>query len=248
MINFLPWLLSIFSLISSQYVIASSCANHQCRPPGDDRLSKTSLSPKYLDAVGRLRTTKTDGESNICGASLVGFTAKQDSRVLVTSLQCLKGKRMTWEAHTQNGKTIKRSPTETLDYSYESDYAILLLDKKVRYRDISPLIIVYELSLSPEEIIYDEEYGNPKLMFAGYSADAKIGKSGSILTYDTTGDISTSQNPNEPTGGWAEGITTYQGSSGGALIVTYTDYKINFPSTSSSHIECLSCVFIEWPW
>ncbi|HAS6087963.1 TPA: hypothetical protein I7120_23070 [Vibrio vulnificus] len=225
--------LIIFLLIISQSVMANSCVSFQCRVLGDDRIAKTPRSPKYLDAVGKLTVTNTEGTSNICGASLVGLRADQDSRVIVTSFHCLRGERMRWEAHTQSGRTIIRNQLKVLDVSMESDYAILLLDKKVRYQDISPLIVDFELNEYPEDILYDEDYGDPEFVFAGYSADAEFGMSGKVLTYDVTGVISTTDGAYDPVGGSTDGVTTYEGASGGAFIVTYTedapDYRtVNF--------------------
>lgn len=204
--------------ISSQAAIA----------PGDDRLVKDKNSPRYLDAVGKLRITNYEGKVNICGGSLVGFVPNQSSRIVVTSLHCMRGE-ATWHTTTKDGKTIKRNVLDTIAWGGKSDYAILLLDKKVDYKDIPPLLIDYEVQDSPDSILGDEEYGNPEFAFAGYNADAEIGRGGTVLTYDVTGKLSTASNPNgDPIGGYTSGITTYGGASGGALIVTYTEEDKDF--------------------
>jgi len=197
--------------------------------PGDDRKVKDKNSPRYLDAVGKLRITNSEGKTNICGGSLVAFTPKQSSRIIVTSLHCMKGDNVTWESTTKDGRVIKRKVLKSLEWNEKSDYDILLLDKKVDYKDIPPLLIDYEVQDSPDSILGDEEYGNPEFAFAGFSADAELGKGGSVLTYDTTGKVSTASDSNgDPIGGYTSNVTTYGGASGGALIVTYTEEDRDF--------------------
>jgi hypothetical protein len=187
------------------------------RQPTDDRLVKTKDSPRYLDAVGKLRIIKQDGSAEICGASLVAFIPKQNSRIVVTSLHCLKTNRMTWATTTKDGKTIKRNIKEVVYDDRKSDYAFLLLDDFVDYKDVTPLLIDYNRSSS---IISHMSEGH-EFAVAGYSADAEVGQGGNVLTYDNNGRLAAMDRDGDPIGGGSEEITTYGGASGGAVIVNF---------------------------
>ena len=187
------------------------------RHPTDDRLVKTKNSPRYLDAVGKLRIIKEDGSANICGASLVAFIPKQSSRIVVTSLHCLKTNRMTWTTTTKDGKTIKRKIKEVIYDDRKSDYAFLLLDNFVDYKDVTPLLIDYNRGSSIVSHMSKEH----EFAVAGYSADSEVGQGGNVLTYDTKGRLAAIAESGDPIGGGSEGITTYGGASGGAVIVNY---------------------------
>jgi hypothetical protein len=187
------------------------------RQPTDDRLVKTKDSPRYLDAVGKLRIIKQDGSADICGASLVAFIPKQNSRIVVTSLHCLNSDKITWKTTTKDGKEIQRKIVKTVDFDGESDYAFLLLDDFVDYKDVTPLLIDYNRASS---IISHMSEGH-EFAVAGYSADAEVGQGGKVLTYDNNGRLAAMDRDGDPIGGGSEGITTYGGASGGAVIVNF---------------------------
>lgn len=183
----------------------------------DDRLVKNKNSPRYLDAVGKLRIIKEDGSADICGASLVAFIPKQRSRIVVTSLHCLKSDLITWKTTTKDRKEIQRSIVKTVYFNGKSDYAFLLLDNFVDYKDVTPLLIDYNRASSIIEHMSDRH----EFAVAGYSADSEIGQGGNVLTYDNKGRLAAMDTSGDPIGGVTEGITTYGGASGGAVIVNF---------------------------
>ncbi|OUR99709.1 hypothetical protein A9Q84_01410 [Halobacteriovorax marinus] len=204
--------------------------------PSDDRKAKGPNSPKFLDAVGRLSVTKSTGATNYCGASLVGFTADRKSRIVVTSAHCLKADNISWKTTTKSGKVIERKIVKVLEHETLSDYAILLLDDYVEPSDVAPLIIDYEGRSSVQQMVGSELNG--KAYVAGYSADRELGQGGKILTYDDSIEsIGTCSNVDGrcPVGGSTRGATTYDGASGGAVVVTYED-DLNEVNTGIQHV------------
>ncbi len=185
--------------------------------PSDDRLVKGPDSPRYLDAVGRLRIEKSNGKANICGGSLVAFTPKQSSRIVVTSLHCLKSRVAVWSTTTKDGKTIKRKIKDIVYTNFESDVAFLLLEDFVDFRDVPPLMLQYNGGSS----LNGHMSNGVEFAAAGYSADAEKGKGGTVLTYDVTGDMAARDVGADPIGGVSDDITTFGGASGGAIILSY---------------------------
>ena len=201
----------------SDYRIRTQTVLNGSKHPSDDRLVKTKDSPRYLDAVGRLRIIKSDGTAEVCGASLVGILPNVNSRIVLTSLHCLKTNRMTWTTVTKDGLTIKRNIKEVV-YDYrKNDYAFLLLDKAVNYREVKPLLIDF---VQESSIIGHMSRGE-EFAVAGYSSDAEVGQGGHVLTYDIKGRLAAVKSSGDPIGGGSEGITTYGGASGGAVIVVF---------------------------
>lgn len=199
--------------------IYAQTKNSDSSTPRDDRLVKSSSSPQILDAVGRLivKDPKTD-KVNLCSASLVAFTPKQASRVLVTSAHCIRGYKhqLTWQT-TKNGDNYTAN-VQVVEHNLGDDWAFLVLDKKLPASFIPPLIIDYENQHHLEEMIGSSGLG-ANFYVAGYSADKELGKNGKILTYDMTGDLSSSTR----SGGIFNDIITYSGASGGAVITYFKD-------------------------
>ncbi|OUR99496.1 hypothetical protein A9Q84_00310 [Halobacteriovorax marinus] len=193
------------------------------RHPTDDRLVKGPNSPRFLDAVGRLKGVHSvTGNINWCGASLVAFTPNQRSRVIVTSSHCLKANDITWSTTTKSGKVVKRKVIETIDRDGNFDYAFLLLESFVETEDVMPLIIDFESGNSVTGMVNSYK---ADVHVAGYSADIEVGKGGTVLTYDTTYDylMSVEDSRRHLVGGISDGVTTYAGASGGAVILSFED-------------------------
>lgn len=197
--------------------------NNKERHESDDRKVKGKDSPAFLDAVGKLTITDSDGKTNYCGGSLVGFTAKHKSRVVVTSAHCLLGNNKVWKTTTKSGKVIELKAT-TIDFDSKSDYAFLLLEDYVDPNDVAPLIIDYEGGTSISRMMSSYK-GKPTV--AGYSSDSEVGKGGKVLTYDQNMERIAACNDevNCPIGGTTRGATTYSGASGGAAIISFENKR-----------------------
>lgn len=208
--------------------------NDKARHHSDDRKAKNKDSPRFLDAVGRLSIDDGEGNVKYCGGTLVAFTKNQRSRIIATSAHCLKGDNINWKTTTKDSIVIERKILKAVEIDGNFDYAFLLLDNFVETKDVMPLIIDFEGQNSVNGAIGDL---NADVHVAGYSADAEVGLGGKILTYDTTYKriMSTEDSRRDLIGGSTEGITTYSGASGGAVILTYED-DMNEVNLGKQHV------------
>lgn len=184
----------------------------------DKRVRKSSKSPKYLDAVGRLEMKYADGSTFTCTANLSDTVPGRASRALTTNRHCLINKKtgkkpvsIKWTTNLQDGSTITKSVKVEME-NERTDIALLSLPEAIPFSKIKPLLLEKEMMFSPNEIaLYAEN-----IVAAGYSSDKEIGKNGSVLTY--------SEKVNNY--GFAKGVNnsivartfTFGGASGGALI------------------------------
>lgn len=179
----------------------------------DKRQKKTSLSPNFLNAVGRLVMTYANGDTGICTAELVSLAPGSPSRSLISGAHCLNGdvKKITWETTTNDGRRIRRKVTPEFSDS-RNDIAVLSLSKTIPFEQITPLLIDSDRRESLDSLNESEA---KSYTVAGFSSDSIYGENGERLTYHA--DIPTSDLKvySERT---AVKTVTYGGSSGGALI------------------------------
>ncbi|EQC45877.1 hypothetical protein M899_1378 [Bacteriovorax sp. BSW11_IV] len=196
------------------YIKKSSGGIH----PEDKRVAKTSRSPKFLDAVGRLEVKYPSGKTFTCTANLSDTVPGRASRVLTSNRHCFynaetgeKASSIKWTTKLQDGSVItKMAKLEVEDEA--TDTALLSFDEPIPFSKIKPLILETELTLDPDEMsLYSKN-----ILSAGFSSDKEIGKNGYVLTYSEGLD---GRN-------FKRGVTnsvvinafTYGGASGGALI------------------------------
>lgn len=156
----------------------------------DRRKKKTKSSPAYLDAVGRIKTVRTNGQVSYCSGTLISAIPGQSSRVIKSAGHCFGNteteskydiKSITWKTTTKSGlKIVKDLNIEELNL--ERDSAVLSFNGKIPFSTIKPALIETELSMHPSEFIrYDNQ---TTVISAGYSSDNLKGDNGKTLTYD----------------------------------------------------------------
>lgn len=192
----------------------------------DRRKKKTSSSPAYLDAVGRIRIVKTNGEVSHCSGTLVSTTPGQSSRVIKTAAHCFANittkkaydlKSITWTTTTRNGNKIVKN-LEINEMNIDRDSAITSFEDKISFYTIKPALIEAEIYINPDELLsYDEQ---STIIAAGYSSDSYRGDNGETLTYDDQIKFKDFVNVDNYDRRWF-GMKTvsYSGASGGALLL-----------------------------
>lgn len=126
---------------------------------------------------------------------------------------------LTWT--TQSGQKISQKIVEIFEAELNpGDYAIAKLDRPISRFDIEPLVNApyhYSDLLDPEFTYSNDEPFKAFPTMAGYSADAKLGQKGEVLTYDDSERCVLN-------GGGASmkkgRCWSYEGASGGAVAVT----------------------------
>jgi V8-like Glu-specific endopeptidase len=220
--------------------------------PDDPRKVRTSTSPKWLEAVGRLVSTKGDGREQ-CTLSVIVNHPSKDGVIGITAGHCVdhwyedqnkfsvETNKVRFES---NAGTIHiRSIEKVLKASMSSgDYAIVKLNEAVKKSDIKPLISApydYLDLLDPE--IFGEKF-KPFATMAGYSADTGLGKKGKVLTYDENCSLRGGGNGNKK--GYCY---TYQGASGGPVVVTVDlgEFGDDYDLYGTQHLFCGSIVGSE---
>ncbi|MDD0854132.1 hypothetical protein HBN50_13550 [Halobacteriovorax sp. GB3] len=184
----------------------------------DKRVQRTSKSPKFLDAVGRLTVTFVDNTIGYCTANLTDTTPGRASRTLTTAKHCLTNKRsgaklksMKWETKLKDGSVISMPATvEMSDKS--SDTALLSLPIVIPFSKIKPLLLESEYYFTPIDI---QSYSKNTIA-AGFSADKEIGEGGKKMTY--TDNLQNKNLRNIGNSRYLLNTFNYEGGSGGALI------------------------------
>jgi len=192
----------------------------------DPRLVRGASSPKWLEAVGRLVSTKSATKKEQCSLTLVSDHPSKDGIIAVTAGHCVDhwnegsgnykvGKNeVTFKSN--NGKTIRRSISKVFKAEMaHADYAIVKLDSPIKKSDIEPLINApYDYADMMDEDTFGESF-KPYATMAGYSADTGKGKKGKVLTYHEKCQLNGGQS------GLKKGYCySYQGASGGPVAVT----------------------------
>ncbi|MBK23114.1 MAG: hypothetical protein CME70_03835 [Halobacteriovorax sp.] len=194
----------------------------------DPRLVRSKSSPKWLAAVGRLVSNTSATKKEQCSLSIIADAPGKDGIIAVTAGHCVDhwvdGNGGFEVGHnettfkTNSGKTIKRSISKVLKAeTHKGDYAIVKLNAPIKYSDIKPLLNApYDYyDLLDKDL--DEANTNPYATMAGYSADRTKGQKGKVLTYHEKCQL------NGGASGMKKGYcTSYQGASGGAVVVTAT--------------------------
>ncbi|PKG82036.1 hypothetical protein CXF85_16045 [Colwellia sp. 75C3] len=193
---------------------------------GDDRKVRSSSSPKWMEAVGKLNV---DGVKT-CTLTLVEEDEDKDSRIAITAYHCIdivlgnKNKELNATFTSNSGKVIKAT-AKVLNHGGGDlhDWAILLLDKTISKEDVRPLLISGESVVSLREGVEDGDYENLVETAVGHSADAtrSLGNKGKNLTYDNDCKINMDQN-NYSSSRWAKDCDIYPGASGGAYVTSIT--------------------------
>lgn len=192
----------------------------------DPRKVRGTSSPKWLEAVGRLVSTKSSTEKEQCSLSVISNHPSKDGIIAITAGHCVDhwyqgGERYKVGANTvtfqsNSGKTITRSIEKVLTSRMSSgDYAIVKLNAPIKKEDIKPLISApYDYGDLLDEEMFGEKF-RPFATMAGYSADKGLGKKGKVLTYDERCRLNGGQPGNKK--GYCH---SYQGASGGPVVVT----------------------------
>ena len=211
--------------------------NHQKRLVDDSRELVSYTSPTWTKAIGRLiipthlkfiskKRYKTKYKK--CSASLVNLDNTNSSNIVVTASHCLTN----YDKNTgdirfiiknSNDQMVQRIAKVHIDSHYNSkklktvsDYAILILDKKISQKDVKPFIIKKDNFISLKKR-YKASFGS----LAGFSSD--IGEYGAQLTYDPKCELSFFSK----TYG-ASNCSGFKGASGGPVVMTTTNDNINF--------------------
>lgn len=197
----------------------------------DKRKVKTTSSPSYLDAVGRLAIKTKKGHTSYCSAYLTSGTPGASSNKLGSAAHCIneyannKDKlktpkkkdiaSMTWTT-TVNGQTITKN-VKILDFDFETDQMLLEIDSKIPFSQIKPLLLETEMEFSPKELILTQYPTH--LISAGFHGDTHKGEGGKVLTYDDSIDVKRVAVQDLTRGDSIVPRTvTYSGGSGGPLI------------------------------
>jgi hypothetical protein len=221
--------------------------------PNDPRKVRSASSPKWLEAVGRLVSTKSSKEKEQCTLSIISNHPSKDGIIAVTAGHCVDhwyqgGNRYKVGANTvtftsNSGKTITRSIEKVLKASMSSgDYAIVKLNSSVKKEDIKPLISApYDYSDLLNEEMFGEKF-KPFSTIAGFSADKGLGKKGKVLTYHEKCRL----NGGGP-GDKKSYAYSYQGASGGPVVVTVDlgEYGDDYGLQGTQHLFVGSIVGSE---
>lgn len=194
--------------------------------PGDDRLVRSSSSPKWLAAVGRQvnKLSKTTQEQ--CSLTLVADNPTKDGIIVVGAGHCADH----WAAYnggfdveensvtfqSNDGTKVTRRIVEVIKAeTHKGDYFIGKLDRYISRSIISPLMnSPYDYSDMMDEEYFGKNF-KPFATVAGYSADTGKGQKGTVLTYDEHAQLNGGARGLKKAYAW-----TYQGASGGPVVVT----------------------------
>lgn len=194
--------------------------------PNDPRKVRTSSSPKWMEAVGRLENTLSSNKKEQCSLTLISDHPSKDGIIAVTAGHCVdhwvKGdgsfdvgkNEASFLSHS--GKTIKRSITQVLKAETDKgDYAIVKLNASIKKSEIEPLINApYDYSDMLDADMFGEKF-KPFATMAGYSADTGKGQKGKVQTYHEGCQL------NGGSSGMKKGYCySYAGASGGAVTAT----------------------------
>lgn len=194
--------------------------------PNDPRKVRSNSSPKWLEAVGRLVSTKSAKEKEQCTLSIITNHPSKDGIIAVTAGHCVdhwytSGNRFDVESNSvtftsNSGKTVRRSIVKVLKASMSSgDYAIVKLNAPVKKEDIKPLISSpYDYIDILDAEMFGEKF-KPFATMAGFSADKGLGKKGKVMTYHEKCRLNGGGAGNKKGYCYA-----YQGASGGPVVVT----------------------------
>lgn len=203
----------------------------------DSRKLVTKFSPKWTKAIGRLIVptklefiTKTRYRTNFkkCSASLVNLSGKTGSKVIVTASHCLTSydkSAGTIKFIIKNSKNdmIYRIAKISLDSNFKikklkttTDWAILVLNKKIDEKNVKPFIVQKD-SFTQLQKKYKYNFGS----LCGFSGD--IAAYGAKLTYDPKCKL---KYYSKMYG--ASSCTGFMGSSGGPIVLTTTNDNINY--------------------
>ncbi|PCJ49564.1 MAG: hypothetical protein COA74_05250 [Gammaproteobacteria bacterium] len=193
--------------------------------PNDTRTVRSSSSPKWLQAVGKMITHTSSTKQVQCSLTLLSDRPDKDGIIAVTAGHCVdhwlfsKGFQIGYNQVTftsNSGKKIKRSIVEVLKVELNpGDYAIVKLNRAISRLDIQPLLSSY---YHYSDLLNDEDFSqafDAYATMAGYSADRGLGQKGKVLTYDRKCLLH----------GGGRGLKkgychAYDGASGGAVVVT----------------------------
>jgi V8-like Glu-specific endopeptidase len=151
---------------------------------------------------------------------LLSFGKSKSSRVIVTASHCLtsykkKAGNIRFIIKDNNDNMIQRLATIYKDSKYnsrklniKSDYAILVLDKSIKYQDVNPMIVDSK-NFNKLQKENSTAYGS----MAGFSSD--VGGYGNILTYDPKCEL------NYYSKTYAKSnCKGFKGASGGPVVIT----------------------------
>ena len=216
----------LLSLLTLQNIAFAGADDYPDTLPNDTRKVRSSSSPDWLEAVGRMvsHTSSTDQEQ--CSMTLLNNRPWKDGIIGVTAGHCVDHWRKiggTYEVRfneitftSNSGKVIKRAIVEVIKTEMNpADYAIVKLNAPIPRREIQPLLnspYHYADILNDED--FSEKFKSYAIM-AGFSADKGLGKKGKVMTYDKCRAVN----------GGARGLKkaycyAYEGASGGPLVST----------------------------
>jgi len=203
--------------------------DHKKTLKNDTRKVVTKSSPPWTKAIGRViiptklkRLSKNSYRTNFkkCSATLVSSSLYNSSKVIITASHCLKEydptignirfiiKSKKDKMLSFNATIYKDSHFRKKAIKYKSDYAILILDKKISTKDVTPVVVkkrsFYELQ---------KEYKNHFASLGGFSSD--VGDYGGLITYDPKCKL---KKYNRYYG--ASSCRGFKGASGGPIILT----------------------------
>lgn len=192
----------------------------------DPRKVRSSSSPKWLEAVGKVVSKISSTKNEQCSLSIISDSPEKDGIIAITAAHCVDhwvNADGTFDVGynqatfvSNSGKVIKRSIVQVLKAEMNpADYAIVKLNSPVKKSDIKPLINApYHYSDLLDEEMFGESF-KPFATMAGHSADKGLGKKGKVLTYDEKCRL------NGGASGMKKGYCySYEGASGGAVVVT----------------------------
>lgn len=199
----------------------------------DKRKVRTSQSPKYLNAVGSLEVTFENGDVYSCSANLVDTVEKRSSKILTSAEHCFRHKddrrmavkKIEWTATADDGTKIRKN-AKLLNMEYRTDSAILVLESKVPFEKIKPLLLLEDIYMPGDEELGDvvDMWGSSATL-AGHSADEYKGNNGKNLTYTDNLYFEDIEENYDNSGRKVAVVqaTTYGGGSGGSLILRLTE-------------------------
>lgn len=191
--------------------------------PNDPRKVRSKQSPKWLEAIGLMKTP-----IGKCSINLVVDDIKKDGIIAVTAAHCVKqwrkGKnRYEIGPHSviftaNSGSQFTRSITSVLHVEHVpggADFTIVKLDHSISKNKLKPLLnSPFDYADLLTEEIFRVSF-EPFATMAGYSADKTLGKKGQVLTYHERCQL------NGGSSGIKKGLCySYEGASGGAVVVT----------------------------
>jgi len=209
---------------------SSAFADEYLHPPtlpGDPRLQQNANSPSWLNAVGRLEVESSDGTTTRASASLVGVAGAKSADTVTAARHTASawgsddssGKYKMYFIITKNdGAVIKREVQKIVMDSRSSadttrDWAVLKLKHPISAQQVTPLIYD-DLGLF-DEFNFDDPHTFASM--SGYSGDSATthGNGGKILTYHQNCRLF-----GKDLDGFGSWCYSYQGSSGGPVVVT----------------------------